>query len=85
MDAGISVGKSCSSINAPLSSNVNVRVALAAVAAWVLSSVPVFGLALSNAHIAVLVTLLALLVFAKHHANLRRLFAGTEPKIGQRK
>jgi len=59
--------------------------ALAAVAAWVLSSVPVFGLALSNAHIAVLVTLLALLVFAKHHANLRRLFAGTEPKIGQRK
>jgi glycerol-3-phosphate acyltransferase PlsY len=60
-------------------------VALAAVAAWVLSSTLVFGLALSNAHIAVLVTLLALLVFAKHHANLRRLFAGTEPKIGQRK
>jgi acyl phosphate:glycerol-3-phosphate acyltransferase len=60
-------------------------VALAAAAAWILSSTLVFGLALSNTHIAVLVTLLALLVFAKHHANLRRLFAGTEPKIGQRK
>jgi glycerol-3-phosphate acyltransferase PlsY len=58
-------------------------VALAAVAAWILASVLVFGLALSSTHIAVLTTVLAVLVFAKHHANLRRLFAGTEPKIGQ--
>jgi len=60
-------------------------IALAAAAAWILSSTRVFGMAVSNAHIAALVTLLALLVFAKHHANLRRLFAGTEPKIGQHK
>lgn len=58
-------------------------VALAAIAAWILASVLVFGLALSSTHIAVLVTVLAVLVFAKHHANLRRLLAGTEPKIGQ--
>ena len=58
-------------------------VALAAVAAWILASMLVFGLVLSSTHIAVLVTVLAALVFAKHHANLRRLLAGTEPKIGQ--
>jgi acyl phosphate:glycerol-3-phosphate acyltransferase len=59
-------------------------IALAAVAAWLLASTLVFGLVLSNTHTAALVTLLALLIFAKHHTNLRRLFAGTEPKIGQR-
>jgi acyl phosphate:glycerol-3-phosphate acyltransferase len=60
-------------------------IALAAAAAWFLSSTRIFGMAFSSAHVAALVTLLALLVFAKHHANLRRLFSGTEPKIGQRK
>jgi len=59
-------------------------VALAAVAAWILSSVLVFGLVLSSIHIAALVTVLAVLVSAKHHENIRRLLAGTEPKIGQR-
>jgi len=26
---------------------------------------------------------IAVLVFARHHANIRRLIAGTEPRIGQ--
>jgi glycerol-3-phosphate acyltransferase PlsY len=33
---------------------------------------------------AVVVTLIAALVWARHNANIRRLLAGTEPKIGQR-
>ena len=30
-------------------------------------------------------TLIGILVFAKHHENIRRLLAGTEPRIGQSK
>ncbi|CAN5161452.1 glycerol-3-phosphate 1-O-acyltransferase PlsY [soil metagenome] len=32
----------------------------------------------------VVVTLIVVLVWARHHANIRRLLEGTEPKIGQR-
>jgi acyl phosphate:glycerol-3-phosphate acyltransferase len=48
--------------------------ALAAASAWWLSPRPV----------AVLAALLVVLVWAKHHENIRRLLAGTESKIGQR-
>jgi len=49
-------------------------VAIAALAAWFLT----------NHHAATLLTLLVPLVWARHHANISRLLAGTEPKIGQR-
>jgi glycerol-3-phosphate acyltransferase PlsY len=39
----------------------------------------------STVEVAVLVTVLSLLIFAKHHENIARLLNGTEPKIGQGK
>ena len=39
----------------------------------------------SSVEIAILLTLIGILVFAKHHENIRRLLAGTEPRIGQSK
>lgn len=47
--------------------------AIGAASAWWLSPRPV----------AVLATVLVLLVWAKHHENIRRLLAGTESKVGQ--
>ena len=49
--------------------------AIAAASAWWLSPRPV----------AMLAAVLVLFVWAKHHQNIRRLLAGTETKIGQRK
>jgi glycerol-3-phosphate acyltransferase PlsY len=49
--------------------------ALAAASAWWLSPRPV----------AMLATMLVLLVWTKHHENIRRLLAGTESRIGQKK
>ena len=49
--------------------------AIAAASAWWLSPRPV----------AMLATALVLLVWAKHHENIRRLLAGTESRIGQKK
>jgi len=49
--------------------------AIAAASAWWLSPRPV----------AILATALVLLVWAKHHENIRRLLAGTESRIGQKK
>ncbi len=48
--------------------------ALAAASAWWLAPRPV----------AMLAAVLVLLVWAKHHENIRRLLAGTEPRIGQK-
>ena len=48
--------------------------ALAAASAWWLSPRPV----------AMLATVLVLLVWAKHHENIRRLLTGSEPKIGKK-
>jgi glycerol-3-phosphate acyltransferase PlsY len=47
---------------------------VAAIAAWFLT----------DARVAMLLSLLVLLVWARHHQNIARLLAGTEPKIGQR-
>ncbi|MBI3199078.1 MAG: glycerol-3-phosphate 1-O-acyltransferase PlsY [Rhodospirillales bacterium] len=52
-----------------------VATAVAAASAWWLSPRPV----------AVLAAVLVLLVWAKHHENIRRLLKGTESKIGQSK
>jgi glycerol-3-phosphate acyltransferase PlsY len=49
--------------------------ALAAASAWWLSPRPV----------AMLAAVLVMLVWAKHHENIRRLLAGSEPKIGAKK
>ena len=51
-----------------------ISIAAAAAAAW----------ALLDARTAAVVTLLAPLVWIRHHENIRRLLAGTETKIGQR-
>jgi glycerol-3-phosphate acyltransferase PlsY len=50
-------------------------IVIGALAAWFLIDWP----------IAAVMTALVPLVWARHHANIRRLLAGTEPKIGQRK
>jgi glycerol-3-phosphate acyltransferase PlsY len=49
-------------------------VVVAALAAWFLA----------DPRTAILLTLLVPLVWARHHQNIARLLAGTEPKIGQR-
>jgi glycerol-3-phosphate acyltransferase PlsY len=50
-------------------------VVVAAIAAWFLA----------DSWAATLLTLLVPLVWSRHHENIRRLLAGSEPKIGQRK
>lgn len=46
---------------------------------------PVWALLLGQGQMALLAIALALLVFYRHQANIRRLLAGTEPKIGGKK
>ncbi len=47
-----------------------------------LAAAPVLMLAFGDASEAILATVLAVLAAARHHANIRRLLAGTEPRIG---
>ncbi len=56
---------------------------LAALAAFALA--PVFAYVLNDLHGAVLALILAILGIARHHANIRRLLAGEEPRIGGEK
>ena len=44
---------------------------------------PFLAWALGDPDIATLAAAIAVLVFVRHHANIRRLLAGTEPRIGQ--
>lgn len=48
------------------------------------AAAPLLALALSDAEHAVLALLVGLLVVWRHEANIRRLIAGTEPRIGQK-
>ena len=48
------------------------------------SSDLVLALFLSGAEHALLALLVGLLIFWKHEGNIRRLLAGTEPRIGQK-
>ena len=48
-------------------------------------SSPLFIIIFSDTHLLPFALLMIVLVFAKHHANIRRLLDGTEPKIGEKK
>ncbi len=74
-------------------------VGLAALAVWVIvakvgrisslaalasfAAAPVFAVFIANAGVLKLSLTVAVLVWARHHANIRRLLTGTEPRIGQ--
>lgn len=47
------------------------------------AAAPLFALVLSNADHALMALLIAVLVFWRHEENIRRLLAGTEPRIGK--
>ncbi len=55
---------------------------LAALALFALA--PVLAAILGDMTIVKLALVIAVLVFARHHTNIRRLIAGTEPRIGQK-
>ncbi len=44
---------------------------------------PLIAWALADLAVVILATALAVLIYARHHANIRRLLSGTEPRIGQ--
>ncbi len=56
--------------------------ATTAALAWLLSTTTVLGRIVSNSNLAFAATVIVALVFAMHHENIRRLLAGTEPRIG---
>ncbi|MBS0638388.1 MAG: glycerol-3-phosphate 1-O-acyltransferase PlsY [Proteobacteria bacterium] len=56
---------------------------LAALTAF--ASTPILAALLGDLALVELTLVVALLVFIRHHANIRRLLAGTEPRIGQGK
>ena len=49
-----------------------------------IAAAPLYALALADGPRAALGVLLAVLIILRHHANIRRLVTGREPKIGQR-
>ncbi len=49
-----------------------------------LAAAPAFAVLFADSRAAVLAALLALLAIGRHHANIRRLLAGTESRIGQK-
>ena len=55
---------------------------LAALASFALA--PIVAAVLADATVVKLALVIAVLVFVRHHANIRRLIAGTEPRIGQK-
>ncbi len=60
--------------------------ALAPVYAWLFdrASMPALGSPIVYVHTSALAALIAVLVWLRHGANIKRILSGTEPKIGQR-
>ncbi len=58
------------------------RSSLAALVSFALA--PVIAVLLADSTIVKLALVIAVLVFVRHHTNIRRLLAGTEPRIGQK-
>ncbi len=58
------------------------RSSLAALSSFALA--PLLAIVLANPGIVKLAFAIAVLVFIRHHANIRRLLAGTEPRIGHK-
>ncbi len=56
---------------------------LSALAAAALT--PLYALLFGSGQYVLLLIALALLIFVRHHENIRRLFSGTEPRIGEKK
>lgn len=56
---------------------------LASLAAFL--AAPILALLLASGDVVKLALTVAVLIFIRHHANIRRLLAGTEPRIGQGK
>lgn len=48
------------------------------------AAAPIFALVLTDSAVVKLALVILVLVFARHHQNIRRLLAGTEPRIGQK-
>jgi glycerol-3-phosphate acyltransferase PlsY len=55
---------------------------LAALASFAIA--PIAAAVLADATVVKLALVIAVLVFVRHHTNIRRLLAGTEPRIGQK-
>ena len=55
---------------------------VAALASFALA--PILAAVLADAAVVKLALVVAVLVFARHHSNIRRLIAGNEPRIGQK-
>jgi glycerol-3-phosphate acyltransferase PlsY len=55
---------------------------LAALASFALA--PLIAAVLADLTVVKLALVIAVLVFARHHTNIRRLLSGTEPRIGQK-
>jgi glycerol-3-phosphate acyltransferase PlsY len=55
---------------------------LAALVSFALA--PILAAVLADVTVVKLALVIAVLVFARHHSNIRRLVAGTEPRIGQK-
>jgi glycerol-3-phosphate acyltransferase PlsY len=49
-----------------------------------LAAAPLLAAALTDSMVVKLALVIAVLVFIRHHTNIRRLIAGTEPRIGQK-
>ena len=56
--------------------------AIATAVAWTIGLAAPFGLTWSSVPVAILASIITVLVFARHHENIARLRAGTEPRIG---
>ena len=48
------------------------------------AAAPLLAAVLADAGVVRLASAIAVLVFIRHHANIRRLLAGTEPRIGSK-